>query len=149
MLLAPSRVEWSASAATLREPVAQPTIPLAAATMMFRTRMIARTFLMSRTRLSLMGSGLMYTRSVPLPSRGRACVNCGDPVTGSGDLCADCTPSQPTAPPGSAACPHCEVPNPWERMRRYRRTHENGQVEVLYYCPNCRGVLEAACWMER
>jgi hypothetical protein len=34
-------------------------------------------------------------------------------------------------------------------MRRYSRTHPEGRVEVIYYCPTCRGVLEAACWMER
>ncbi|HKS16771.1 MAG TPA: hypothetical protein VJU16_05625 [Planctomycetota bacterium] len=80
----------------------------------------------------------------------RACVNCGDPVTGDGDVCADCTPALPAHPGTEAAvCPYCEKANPWERMRRYRRTHENGRVEVLYYCPECRGVLEAASWMER
>jgi NMD protein affecting ribosome stability and mRNA decay len=78
----------------------------------------------------------------------RACVNCGDPVQGSGDLCADCTPSM-TAPAGVAVCPYCNNAAPWEQMRRYRQAHENGRVEVLYYCPSCRGVLEAACWMER
>jgi hypothetical protein len=49
----------------------------------------------------------------------------------------------------SAVCPFCKTVSPWEKMRRYRRTHENGRVEVLYYCPECRGVLEAASWMER
>ena len=82
----------------------------------------------------------------------RACVNCGDPFQGPGDLCSDCQPAPPKTPvlpPGMAACPYCELASPWERIRRYRRNHEDGQVEVLYYCPSCRGVLEAACWMEK
>lgn len=91
----------------------------------------------------------MYYSRVPLPSGDRACVNCGDPVRGSGDLCADCTPAPPPATPGTAVCPHCETASPWERIRRFRRTHGDGSVEVLYYCPACRGVIEAACWMER
>ena len=78
----------------------------------------------------------------------RACVNCGDPVLGSGDLCADCTPVI-SAPTGIAVCPYCKTPTPWEQMRRYRQAHEDGRVEVLYYCPTCRAVLEAASWMER
>jgi len=54
-----------------------------------------------------------------------------------------------TPPSGVAVCPYCNNAAPWEQMRRYRQAHENGRVEVLYYCPSCRGVLEAACWMER
>ena len=77
----------------------------------------------------------------------RACVNCGDPVHGTGDLCPDCTP--PDASRADSKCPYCEESTPWEKVRRYRRNHDNGRVEVLYYCPACRGVLEAACWMER
>lgn len=79
----------------------------------------------------------------------RACVNCGDPVHGPGDLCADCLPAPPALDPGTPACPYCKAPNPWEKMRRYRRNHPDGRVEVLYYCPSCRAVLEAASWMER
>jgi len=74
-------------------------------------------------------------------------VNCGDPVHGTSDLCSDCTP--PDALRADSKCPYCEESTPWEKVRRYRRTHDNGRVEVLYYCPACRGVLEAACWMER
>jgi len=86
---------------------------------------------------------------MPLNAR-RACVNCGDPVTGEGDLCSDCTPAAPAAPATEGAvCPYCETPTSWERIRRYRRTLEDGRVEVLYYCAECRGVIEAACWMER
>jgi hypothetical protein len=81
-------------------------------------------------------------------SRNRMCVNCGDPVRGSGDLCPDCVPADP-ATLDAAACPFCQTATPWEKVRRYRRNHESGRVEVLYYCPACRGVLEAACWMER
>ncbi len=80
----------------------------------------------------------------------RACVNCGDPVSAPGVLCADCMPGVPDPAPADAAiCPFCRNGAPWEKLRRYRRTHENGRVEVLYFCPSCRGVLEAACWMER
>jgi len=87
---------------------------------------------------------------MPLHAGGRACVNCGDPVKGAGDLCADCTPADPAAASSDAAtCPFCSAPAPWEKMRRYSRTHPEGRVEVIYYCPTCRGVLEAACWMER
>jgi len=64
-----------------------------------------------------------------------------------GDLCADCTPLD--ASRAESICPYCEEPTPWEKVRRYRRNHDNGRVEVLYYCPACRGVLEAASWMER
>ena len=84
--------------------------------------------------------------TMPL-SHNRACIYCGDPVLGAGDLCADCTPS--SVPTGDAVCPYCETASPWEKMRRYRRDHENGRVEVLYYCPTCRAVVEAASWMER
>ena len=80
----------------------------------------------------------------------RACVNCGDPVRGAGDLCDDCMPADPaSARIDAALCAYCAVVTPWEKMRRYRRTLENGRVEVLYYCPSCRSVFEAACWMER
>jgi NMD protein affecting ribosome stability and mRNA decay len=80
----------------------------------------------------------------------RACVNCGDPIHGAGDLCEDCMPANPGHPPiGASICPYCESDSPWEKMRRHRRDHENGRVEVLYYCPTCRAVIEAASWMER
>lgn len=75
-------------------------------------------------------------------------MNCGDSILGSGDLCADCAPAE-TPLTGTAVCPYCKTAAPWETVGRYRRTLEDGRVEVLYYCSACRGVIEAACWMER
>ena len=85
---------------------------------------------------------------MPLRAGGRACINCGDPVTGASDVCADCTPDAP-ARIGTATCPYCAKECPWEGIGRYLRTHSEGRVEALYFCPACRGILEAACWMER
>jgi len=86
---------------------------------------------------------------MPLHAGGRACVNCGDPFAGAGDLCSECTPDEPRSPRlAGAACPHCHCAISWETIRRYRRSVAKGAIEVLYYCPGCRGVLEAACWMQ-
>jgi len=96
----------------------------------------------------------------------RHCVNCGDPFEGRGDLCGDCTPTteretaplppalrsgrEPLPPPmsRSARCAHCTAEVTWDNVRRYERRPIPGHVEVVYYCPVCRSVLEFAAWVE-
>ncbi len=94
------------------------------------------------------------------------CVNCGDAFTGRGDLCPDCTPvtereteplppallsgRTPLPPPASGhpRCPHCAMRINWDTVQRYEQRPTEGQVEVAYYCPHCRSVLEFASWIE-
>ncbi len=85
---------------------------------------------------------------MPLEAGGRACVNCGDPFPGPGDLCVDCTPVSTPGRPDLGLCPHCAAPLPWEKVNRMSRSHADGTMEVLYYCPACRAILEAACWIQ-
>ncbi|MBI4563801.1 MAG: hypothetical protein HY716_03790 [Planctomycetes bacterium] len=77
----------------------------------------------------------------------RACVNCGDPVTGSGPLCADCVPERP--PALTARCPQCKRELRWERIARQGRVSAHGVIEMLYSCPGCRGMIDTASWVQR
>ena len=85
---------------------------------------------------------------MPPEAGGRACVNCGDSFPGPGELCPDCTPPSRGGPHDIGVCPHCAAPVPWEKIKRLARSQPDGHVEVLYYCPACRGILEAACWVQ-
>lgn len=94
------------------------------------------------------------------------CVNCGDAFGGKGDLCADCVPigdreteplpparlsgRAPLPPPTSKdpRCPHCCTTLDWDCIQRYERRIEGAEVEVCYYCPACRAILEFAAFVD-
>ncbi len=88
---------------------------------------------------------------MPTRSGGRACVNCGDPFRGPGDLCGDCRPAplaaKPARPGRAACCPWCKAPADWPDLGRLER-RVGGVLEVIYYCGACRAFLESASWME-
>lgn len=92
------------------------------------------------------------------------CVNCGDRFAGTGDLCPDCLPTtrhktkplpestvhnpQSTVLAQDAHCPHCGQSIGWHNVGRYTCRPAPNQVEVAYYCPVCRTLLEFACWTD-
>ncbi len=94
-----------------------------------------------------------------LPPHLHRCLACSDPIPVAVDYCATCLAGREArgiqvrgrieaAHATSGICAHCRRDVAWENVRRMDRRNSENVVEVIYFCPHCRSVLELANYIE-